>query len=112
MSSEIQAAGGVVIREGRVLIVHRPRYEDWTLPKGKLDHGETPRAAAELQSWTAIIHQRSDTLMRLLIAATLVGLPAVSVAQPPRSAPARASSRSQRLVESICPKRRMSQSMP
>lgn len=30
----------------RVLLVHRPRYDDWTIPKGKLDPGERTRAAA------------------------------------------------------------------
>lgn len=44
---EIRAAGGVVIDDaGRVLVVHRPRYDDWSLPKGKLDAGETWEAAA------------------------------------------------------------------
>lgn len=44
---EIHAAGGVVIdTAGRVLVVHRPRYDDWSLPKGKLDRGETSEAAA------------------------------------------------------------------
>ena len=47
MSSEIEAAGGVVVRDdGRVALVHRPRYDDWTLPKGKLDAGETFEEAA------------------------------------------------------------------
>ena len=36
----VQAAGGVVSRDGRVAVVHRPRYDDWSLPKGKLDPGE------------------------------------------------------------------------
>lgn len=41
------AAGVVVWRPGRkVLLVHRPRYDDWSLPKGKLDPGEAPQAAA------------------------------------------------------------------
>jgi len=31
----------VVVREGRLAVVHRPRYDDWSLPKGKLDPGET-----------------------------------------------------------------------
>lgn len=39
-----QAAGGVVWREGptgvEVLLVHRPGYDDWTFPKGKLESGE------------------------------------------------------------------------
>ena len=42
----VQAAGGVVVNEGRVLLVHRPRYDDWTLPKGKLDPGESFEDAA------------------------------------------------------------------
>jgi 8-oxo-dGTP diphosphatase len=37
----IHAAGGVVLRDGRVLLVHRPKYDDWTLPKGKLEDGES-----------------------------------------------------------------------
>jgi 8-oxo-dGTP diphosphatase len=46
VSDEIQAAGGVVARDGQVLVVHRPRYSDWSLPKGKLDPGETWEQAA------------------------------------------------------------------
>jgi 8-oxo-dGTP diphosphatase len=43
----IQAAGGVVLdSQGRVAIVHRPRYDDWSLPKGKLDPGESFEQAA------------------------------------------------------------------
>jgi 8-oxo-dGTP diphosphatase len=37
----VRAAGGVVVRDGSVLLVHRPEYDDWTLPKGKLDDDET-----------------------------------------------------------------------
>ena len=44
--TEVQAAGGVVVRAGRVAIVHRPKYDDWTLPKGKLDAGEGWEEAA------------------------------------------------------------------
>jgi 8-oxo-dGTP diphosphatase len=36
----------VVERDGRVLLVHRPRYDDWTFPKGKLDPGESFEDAA------------------------------------------------------------------
>src|SRR5882724_7338062 len=46
----IEAAGGVLAREtatGReFLVIHRRRYDDWCLPKGKLQPGETPEQAA------------------------------------------------------------------
>jgi 8-oxo-dGTP diphosphatase len=49
--SEIRAAGGVVHRRGEnggleVLLVHRPKYGDWTLPKGKCLAGETDEDCA------------------------------------------------------------------
>lgn len=38
----VEAAGCVVWRAGpEVLLVHRPRYDDWSFPKGKLDTGES-----------------------------------------------------------------------
>ena len=41
----VRAAGCVVFRQGdggvEVLVVHRPRYDDWDFPKGKLEPGET-----------------------------------------------------------------------
>ena len=42
----IEAAGGVIWRETlrqqiEILLVHRPRYADWSLPKGKLKRGES-----------------------------------------------------------------------
>jgi 8-oxo-(d)GTP phosphatase len=46
----VRAAGGVVRRVGpdgpEVLLVHRPRYDDWTLPKGKSAAGETDEQTA------------------------------------------------------------------
>lgn len=47
----IRAAGGVLVRDREVLLVHRPRYDDWTFPKGK-PHGresdmETARREVE-----------------------------------------------------------------
>lgn len=46
----IEAAGGVVLRDHdghtEVLVVHRVRYDDWSLPKGKLDPGESAEQAA------------------------------------------------------------------
>ncbi len=35
----------------QVCLVHRPRYDDWSLPKGKLDAGEHPLAAAVREVW-------------------------------------------------------------
>ena len=50
MKAVVRAAGGVVIREGddgpEVALVHRPRYDDWSLPKGKRDPGETDEQTA------------------------------------------------------------------
>jgi 8-oxo-(d)GTP phosphatase len=44
---DVVAAGVVAFRPGRrVLLVHRPRYDDWSFPKGKLDPGERAAVAA------------------------------------------------------------------
>ncbi|MGI9073509.1 MAG: NUDIX hydrolase [Bryobacteraceae bacterium] len=46
----IQAAGGLVTREApdglELILVHRKRYNDWSLPKGKVEAGEEPLHAA------------------------------------------------------------------
>ena len=47
----IRAAGGVVCRIGpsdetEVAIIHRPAYDDWTLPKGKVEPDESPENCA------------------------------------------------------------------
>ena len=48
--AEVQAAGGVLVRRTdgglELLLCHRPRYDDWSFPKGKLDAGETHADAA------------------------------------------------------------------
>jgi 8-oxo-dGTP diphosphatase len=53
---EDQAAGGVLLRDGRVAVIHRPKYDDWSLPKGHLDPGETWEQAAlrEVEEETGI----------------------------------------------------------
>ena len=47
---DVRAAGAVVWRaDGRgveVLLIHRPRYDDWSLPKGKCEQGESYEACA------------------------------------------------------------------
>jgi 8-oxo-dGTP pyrophosphatase MutT (NUDIX family) len=44
--SVVRAAGGLVVRDGQVLLVHRPKYDDWTFPKGKAEDGETDEECA------------------------------------------------------------------
>jgi 8-oxo-dGTP pyrophosphatase MutT (NUDIX family) len=57
----VRAAGGVVCRRGarglEVLIIHRPRYDDWTLPKGKVEAGERDEDAAlrEVREETGLV---------------------------------------------------------
>ena len=57
----VRAAGGVVVRrspEGalELLLVHRPRYDDWTFPKGKLAdwEGEEEAALREVEEETGL----------------------------------------------------------
>jgi 8-oxo-(d)GTP phosphatase len=51
-SKAVLAAGAVLWRSNgdsatpEVAIIHRPRYDDWSLPKGKVDHGETEPVTA------------------------------------------------------------------
>ena len=51
MTRLIRAAGGVIFRKTakgnlRVLVAHRPQYDDWSLPKGKAESGETSEVTA------------------------------------------------------------------
>ena len=51
-SKVVHAAGGVLWRPGHresaaeIAVIHRPRYDDWSLPKGKVDPGETEPVTA------------------------------------------------------------------
>ncbi|MGZ0179318.1 MAG: NUDIX hydrolase [Acidimicrobiales bacterium] len=64
----IEAAGGVVVdmskNKPRYLLIHRPRYNDWSLPKGKLNEGETHHDAAlrEVKEETGLV---CDVLAKL-----------------------------------------------
>jgi 8-oxo-dGTP diphosphatase len=57
----VRAAGGVPVRAGatgpQVLLVHRPRYGDWTFPKGKCDPGESDEdcAVREVHEETGLV---------------------------------------------------------
>lgn len=57
----VRAAGGVITREGtdgtEILLVHRPRYDDWTLPKGKAKSGESDEECAlrEVEEETSLV---------------------------------------------------------
>jgi 8-oxo-dGTP diphosphatase len=44
--SVVRAAGGVVVRDGTVALVHRPKYDDWTFPKGKAEDDESDEECA------------------------------------------------------------------
>ena len=36
----------MIVRDGRVVVVHRPEYDDWSFPKGKADPGESDEDCA------------------------------------------------------------------
>lgn len=70
----VEAAGGVVLRVGHggheVLVVHRVRYDDWSLPKGKLDRGEEHALAAvrEVEEETGVRAQALEELSQVVYA--------------------------------------------
>jgi 8-oxo-dGTP pyrophosphatase MutT (NUDIX family) len=58
----VRAAGGLITRTAgsgdlEILIVHRPRYDDWSLPKGKAEPGESDEACAlrEVEEETGLV---------------------------------------------------------
>ena len=64
----IRAAGGVIARQGvdglEVLVVHRPQYDDWSLPKGKCLAEETDEECAlrEVAEETGLLCELGDEL--------------------------------------------------
>ena len=73
----MRAAGGVIWREitvadeagatrpsGEIVLVHRPRYDDWSFPKGKLNRGEAYKRAAlrEVREETGLVCEPGDEL--------------------------------------------------
>lgn len=62
MTETVRAAGGLVRRPREdgieeILVVHRPAYDDWTFPKGKLEPGESEEEAAirEVEEETGLL---------------------------------------------------------
>ncbi|HEY6415451.1 MAG TPA: NUDIX domain-containing protein, partial [Acidimicrobiales bacterium] len=73
----MRAAGGVIWREvtvadesgatrpsGEIVLIHRPRYDDWSFPKGKLNRGEAWKRAAvrEVREETGLRCEPGDEL--------------------------------------------------
>jgi 8-oxo-dGTP pyrophosphatase MutT (NUDIX family) len=74
---EVRAAGGVIWRavtvadeagvtrpSGEIVLIHRPRYDDWSFPKGKLNRREAYLRAAlrEVLEETGLVCQVGDEL--------------------------------------------------
>jgi 8-oxo-dGTP pyrophosphatase MutT (NUDIX family) len=68
MRGVVRAAGGVVVREGdsgvEVVLVHRPKYDDWTLPKGKVEESESDEECAlrEVEEETGLVCELLEEL--------------------------------------------------
>ena len=64
MTDTVRAAGGIVERNGAILLVHRPKYDDWTFPKGKANEDETDEECAlrEVHEETGLRCELEDEL--------------------------------------------------
>jgi 8-oxo-dGTP diphosphatase len=60
----VRAAGGLVVRGDDILLVHRPKYDDWTFPKGKALDGESDEDCAlrEVHEETGLRCELEDDL--------------------------------------------------
>lgn len=60
MKKKVMAAGGVIWRQSadgiELVVIHRPKYDDWSIPKGKVDPGERleDTALREVEEETAL----------------------------------------------------------
>jgi 8-oxo-dGTP diphosphatase len=60
----VRAAGGIVVRDGDVVLVHRPKYDDWSFPKGKAEEDESDEDCAlrEVREETGLRCRLGDEL--------------------------------------------------
>jgi 8-oxo-dGTP pyrophosphatase MutT (NUDIX family) len=79
----VRAAGGVVVRDDlgarEVVVVHRPKYDDWTLPKGKAYAGESDEDCA-------IREVEEETGLRCSLEAELASVSYADAAGRPKTA--------------------------
>jgi 8-oxo-dGTP diphosphatase len=68
----VHAFGGVVWERDesgmlKIVVVHRPRYDDWSLPKGKVNPRETPEQTAlrEVEEETGIVCKVGPFIMEV-----------------------------------------------
>ena len=71
----IRAAGGLVLRKSRsgeteIAVIHRPAYDDWTFPKGKVEPDESPEDCAlrssEFRRLASLLEQLSERERELI----------------------------------------------
>ena len=60
----VRACGGLILRDGLVVVVHRPKYDDWSFPKGKAHPGESDEDCAlrEIDEETGLLVQLDEEL--------------------------------------------------
>ena len=60
----VRACGGLILRDGLVVVVHRPKYDDWSFPKGKAHPGESDEECAlrEIDEETGLQVQLDEEL--------------------------------------------------
>ena len=72
----VLAAGAVLWRPGpegparpEIAVIHRPRYDDWSLPKGKVDPGETEAVTAVARHVTERVEDKATTMALIAVLA-------------------------------------------